>query len=56
MKLAPRIAIAASAFFVVAFAVAPVFAAEGAVSIAGKAFAPSTITISQGDIVTWTVT
>ena len=56
MKLAPRIAIAASALFVVAFAVAPVLAANGAVSIAGKAFTPSTITISQGDTVTWTVT
>jgi plastocyanin len=55
MKLVARIAIAAPALFAVAFLVAPVLAANGAVAIVGKAFEPSTITISKGDTVTWTV-
>ena len=48
MKLAPRIAIVASVLLVVGFAVAPVLAANADVAIAGKAFEPSTITISPG--------
>jgi plastocyanin len=56
MKPAPRIAIVASVLLVVGFTVAPVLAANADVAIAGKAFEPSTITIAQGDTVTWTVT
>jgi plastocyanin len=55
MKLAGRIAVAAPVLFVLAVAVAPVLAADSAVGIVGKAFEPATITISQGDTVTWTV-
>lgn len=56
MKLAARIAIAAAMLFLVVVAVGPVLAANGDVSIDGKAFSPSTITVGQGDTVTWTVT
>ena len=55
MKLAGRIAIASAAMVVLALFVAPVLAANDAVGIVGKAFQPSTITISVGDTVTWTV-
>jgi plastocyanin len=55
MKLAGRIVLAAPALFVVAFVVAPVLAGSTAVGIVGKAFDPTTITISAGDTVTWTV-
>jgi plastocyanin len=56
MTFARRIAVAAGALLVAAAAVSPVVAANGDVSIKGKAFEPSTITVAQGDTVTWTVT
>jgi plastocyanin len=56
MKLARRVAIVTPALFALALAAAPVLAADGTVSIAGKAFQPATITISKGETVTWTVT
>lgn len=40
----------------VAFAAAPVLAAEHAVSIVDRAFEPAQVTIAVGDTVTWTVT
>jgi plastocyanin len=43
-------------FLVVAAAVSPVVAANADVSIVGTSFEPATITINQGDTVTWTVT
>ena len=51
-----RVALAGGLLLVAAGAVAPVLAAEAAVSIVGRAFEPATITIAQGDTVTWTVT
>ena len=56
MKLAARLAAPIAVLFVVATAVAPVLAADGAVSIAGQAFEPASITINTGDTVTWSVT
>ena len=52
----PRVALAAGLFLVTVAAVSPVLAADGAVSIAGRAFEPATITINVGDTLTWTVT
>ena len=51
-----RLAFVAGSLLVAAAAVSPVLAANADVAIKGKAFEPSTITISQGDTVTWTVT
>ena len=51
-----RLALVAGTLLVAAAAVSPALAANADVAIAGKAFEPSTITISQGDTVTWTVT
>jgi plastocyanin len=56
MTVARRIALAAAVLLVGAAAVSPVLAAGADVAIKGKAFEPPTITISQGDTVTWTVT
>jgi plastocyanin len=52
-----RLALAGSLFLAVgaAVAVTPVLAAEVAVAIVGKTFEPATITVAQGDTVTWTV-
>ncbi len=55
MRLAARLAAPLALLFVLAVAAAPALAADGAVSIAGKAFEPATITIGQGDTVTWSV-
>jgi plastocyanin len=51
-----RVALAGGLFLVVAAAVSPVIAADAGVSIVGTSFEPATITINQGDTVTWTVT
>jgi plastocyanin len=51
-----RLALAIGLLLVAGATVAPVLAQEGAVSIAGLAFQPSTITVAVGDTVTWTVT
>jgi plastocyanin len=56
MRLAARSAVVASLLVAAASVAAPAIAADGAVSIVGKAFEPATITINQGDTVTWTVT
>ncbi|HUQ44057.1 MAG TPA: plastocyanin/azurin family copper-binding protein [Candidatus Limnocylindria bacterium] len=39
-----------------ALAVGPAFAADATVNIVDKSYEPATITIAQGDTVTWTVT
>lgn len=51
-----RIAIAGGLLLAMAAAVAPALAANAAVSIAGRAFDPATVTVNAGDTVTWTVT
>ena len=51
-----RLALIAGTVLVLAAVVSPVLAANGEVSIAGKAFTPATIIVNQGDTVTWTVT
>jgi plastocyanin len=51
-----RLALIAGSLLVVAAAASPVLAAEAAVAIKGRTFEPATITVSQGDTVTWTVT
>lgn len=51
-----RVALAGGLLLAAAAVVPPVLAAEAAVAIAGRAFEPATITIAQGDTVTWTVT
>lgn len=61
MTLSPRtrrLPLAALAALIAAFSLlaGSVLAAEHAVSIAGKAFDPATITVAPGDTVTWTVT
>ena len=56
MTVARRIALAAAMLLIAAAAVSPVLAAGADVAIKGKAFEPATITVSQGDTVTWTVT
>ena len=50
-----RVALAAGLLAFAAATVAPVLAAEVDVAIVGTRFEPATITISQGDTVTWTV-
>jgi plastocyanin len=55
MTVARRLALAAGLLAVAAVATAPVLAAEAAVAIVGTEFEPATITINQGDTVTWTV-
>ena len=56
MRLTARLAIVVPMLLLAAVSVAPVLAASAPVSIVGKAFEPATITIAQGDTVTWTVT
>jgi plastocyanin len=56
MTVARPLALATGVLLVAAMAVGPVLAAGVAVSIVGKAYEPATITINQGDTVTWTVT
>ena len=51
-----RLAILAGSLLAVTAGIAGVRAAEVQVAIAGKAFEPPTITVQQGDTVTWTVT
>jgi plastocyanin len=58
MDRRPRFATATAACAAVAIAagvaVAPVLAADQAVTIAGFAFSPKTVTVNVGDSVTWT--
>ena len=56
MTIARRLALAAGLLLVVAAAVSPVLAANADVDIVDTSFEPATITVSQGDTVTWTVT
>jgi plastocyanin len=56
MTVARRVALPAGLLLVVAAAVSPVLAANADVAIVDTAFDPATITVSQGDTVTWTVT
>jgi plastocyanin len=51
-----RIGSVAALVFILGAIAAPVLGANNAVSIVGKKFEPATITIAQGDTVTWTVT
>ena len=51
-----RLALLGGALLVAAAAVSPVLAAAVTVDIDKKAFLPATITVAQGDTVTWTVT
>ena len=56
MTVARRVALPAGLLLVVAAAVSPVLAANADVAIVDTSFDPATITVSQGDTVTWTVT
>ena len=51
-----RVGSVAAVVLVVGAVAAPVLGANGAVSIVGKKFEPTTVTIGVGDTVTWTVT
>ena len=55
MTVPRRLALAAGLLAFAAATVAPVVAAEVDVAIVGTQFEPATITIAQGDTVTWTV-
>jgi plastocyanin len=55
MTVPRRLALAAGLVVFTAATVAPVLAAEVDVAIVGTQFEPATITVSQGDTVTWTV-
>ena len=51
-----RLALASGLLLLTVAAVSPVIAAEVGVSIVGLDFEPATVTVAQGDTVTWTVT
>jgi plastocyanin len=51
-----RLALGAGSILAIAFATAPVLAAEHAVSIVGNSFEPAQLTVAVGDTVVWTVT
>ncbi len=51
-----RLALGSGLVLAVAFAAAPVLAADAAVSIVDRTFEPAQVTIAVGDTVTWTVT